>query len=161
VLIDYLSSFGQKTTYFQIGSQILEGYQVTQRQYSEGHEICVHTWSHPDLTTLSDEQIYAELQWTIYIIHATIGQTPKYFRPPYGSIDDRVRTVAATLNLTADLLSITLMYRLLHGVMIPTIGKSGVMKTSPTKELSILSTDLSETARVVKFFLSTNSFKIL
>jgi peptidoglycan/xylan/chitin deacetylase (PgdA/CDA1 family) len=123
VLVDYLSSFGQKTTYFQIGSQILDGYQVTQRQYSEGHEIGVHTWSHPDLTTLSDEQIYAELQWTIYIIHAAIGQTPKFFRPPFGSIDDRVRTVAATLNLTVYFLSIMLMCRPLHGVMIPMIGK--------------------------------------
>ena len=132
VLLDYLSSLGQKTTYFQIGSQIAEGYQLTQRQYSEGHQIGIHTWSHHDLTTLSDEQIYAELQWTIYIIHATIGQTPKYFRPPFGSIDDRVRAVAATLNLTVYLASTMVTCRLLHGVMILMTGKLGVILISHT-----------------------------
>ena len=60
----------------------------------------MHTWSHPDLTTLTSEQVYAELLWTIYVIHAAIGQTPKLFRPPYGSINDNVRKVAAQLGLT-------------------------------------------------------------
>lgn len=102
LLIDYLSSVGQKTTFFQIGSNIADGYLLTQRQYAEGHEIGIHTWSHPDLTTLTDEQVYAELQWTIYVIHAAIGQTPKLFRPPFGSVNDKVRAVAATLGLTVE-----------------------------------------------------------
>jgi peptidoglycan/xylan/chitin deacetylase (PgdA/CDA1 family) len=90
----------QKTTYFQIGSQIVVNYLLTQRQYSEGHEIAVHTWSHNDLTLMSSEEVFAELSWCIYAIHSAIGQTPKFFRPPYGSINDNVRMVAAQLGLT-------------------------------------------------------------
>ena len=90
----------QKNTFFEIGSQIVQNYPLTQREYSEGHEIAIHTWSHPDLTTLTAEEIYAELAWTIYAVHSSIGQTPKLFRPPYGNIDDNVRMVAAQLGLT-------------------------------------------------------------
>ena len=75
-------------------------YPLTVREYAEGHQIADHTWSHPDLTTLTSEQVYAELAWTIYAIWASIGQTPKYFRPPYGNINNNVRQVAAQLGLT-------------------------------------------------------------
>lgn len=90
----------QKTTFFEIGSQIVISYPVTQRAYASGHEIASHTWSHADLTQLTGEEVYAELAWTIYAIHAAIGQTPKLFRPPYGAINDDVRSVAAQLGLT-------------------------------------------------------------
>ena len=63
-LLDYLDSVNQKTTFFEIGSQIVQNYQLTQREYASGHQIADHTWSHPDLTTLSPQQVYAELAWT-------------------------------------------------------------------------------------------------
>jgi peptidoglycan/xylan/chitin deacetylase (PgdA/CDA1 family) len=99
-LLDFLDSVNQKNTFFAIGSQIIQNYLLTQREFSSGHEIAVHTWSHPDLTSLTAEQVYAELAWTIYATHAAIGQTPKYFRPPYGYINNAVRQVAAQLGLT-------------------------------------------------------------
>src|SRR5271169_3468630 len=99
-LLDFLDSVNQKNTFFEIGTQIIGNYPLTQREYASGHEIAVHTWSHPDLTTLSPEAVYAELAWTIYAIHSAIGQTPKLFRPPYGAINDQVRLVAAQLGLT-------------------------------------------------------------
>jgi len=97
----------QKNTFFEIGTQIIENYPLTQREYASGHEIAIHTWSHADLTTLSPEEVYAELAWTIYAIHSAIGQTPKLFRPPYGNINDQVRAVAAQLGLTVILRIIT------------------------------------------------------
>jgi chitin deacetylase len=95
-----LDSVNQKTTFFEIGSQVVDNYLLAQREFSSGHQIADHTWSHPNLTSLTNEEVYAELLWTIYAIHAAIGQIPKYFRPPYGYINDNVRRVAAQLNLT-------------------------------------------------------------
>jgi len=99
-LLDYLDSVNQKTTFFEIGSQVISNYLLTQRAFASGHQIADHTWSHPNLTNLTSEEVYAELQWTLYAIEAAIGQIPKYFRPPYGYINDDVRRVAAQLNLT-------------------------------------------------------------
>jgi peptidoglycan/xylan/chitin deacetylase (PgdA/CDA1 family) len=103
ILLDYLDSVSQRNTFFEIGTCVADNYLLTQREYASGHEIGVHTWSHPDLTTLTAEQVYAELAWTIYVIYAAIGQTPKYFRPPYGAINNQVRQVAAQFNLTVSI----------------------------------------------------------
>ncbi|KAF8754582.1 Polysaccharide deacetylase [Rhizoctonia solani] len=50
--------------------------------------LSVHTWSHPSLTTLSTEQIIAELGWTKKAIKEITGVTPNTMRPPYGDLDD-------------------------------------------------------------------------
>jgi len=73
---------------------------MLQAEHATGHQISVHTWSHRPLTTLTNEQIVAELGWTMKVIKDTIGVTPNTFRPPYGDIDDRVRGVAAQMGLT-------------------------------------------------------------
>ena len=52
-----------------------------------GHQIAVHTWSHPYLTTLTNEQVIAELGWTKKVIKDILGVTPSYMRPPYGDIE--------------------------------------------------------------------------
>jgi peptidoglycan/xylan/chitin deacetylase (PgdA/CDA1 family) len=52
-----------------------------------GHQIAVHTWSHPMLTTLTDEEIVAELGWSKRIIKDLLGVTPTMMRPPYGDIE--------------------------------------------------------------------------
>jgi hypothetical protein len=49
------------------------------------------------MTTLTNEQIVAELKWNELAIKEVTGVSPKYFRPPYGDIDNRVRDVAAAL----------------------------------------------------------------
>ena len=42
---------------------------------------------HPYLTTLTNEQIIAELGWTKKVIYDVLGVTPLYMRPPYGDIE--------------------------------------------------------------------------
>lgn len=72
---------------------------MLQTEYMLGHEIADHTWSHPPLTTLTNEQIVAELGWTRQAIKDILGITPRFCRPPYGDIDDRVRGVMAAMDL--------------------------------------------------------------
>lgn len=58
-------------------------------------DIAVHTWTHPHMTTLSNEQVVGELGYTIQIIRdLTGGRLPRYWRPPYGDSDNRVRAIA-------------------------------------------------------------------
>ncbi|MFD4422395.1 polysaccharide deacetylase family protein [Agromyces sp. NPDC058484] len=60
-----------------------------------------HTWSHADLTTLSDAGIVDELQRTHDFIGDTFGVDARpFFRPPYGFHDDRVDAIAADLGYT-------------------------------------------------------------
>ncbi|RXK38986.1 hypothetical protein M231_03716 [Tremella mesenterica] len=100
LLLDYLDSMSLHTTFFIVGSRAISRPEILLSEYMAGHQLSVHTWSHPALTTLTNEQIVAELAWTMQIIHDVTGVTPNTFRPPYGDIDDRVRAVAAQMGLT-------------------------------------------------------------
>ncbi|KAI9280464.1 hypothetical protein BY458DRAFT_487447 [Sporodiniella umbellata] len=98
---DYLSDNKLKATMFYIGSNVLDWPYGAMRGMKDGHHIAGHTWSHNYTTILTNEQVLAELYYTQKAIKLTTGVTPKYWRPPYGDVDDRVRWIATQLNLTA------------------------------------------------------------
>ncbi|KAH9456462.1 hypothetical protein Pst134EB_012660 [Puccinia striiformis f. sp. tritici] len=99
-LLNYLDQQKLKTTFFVVGSRVLSRPAMLQYEYQAGHQISVHTWSHPYLTTLTNEQIVAELGWSTKVIKDVLGVTPNTMRPPYGDIDDRVRYIAMAMGLT-------------------------------------------------------------
>ncbi|VDB93537.1 unnamed protein product [Peniophora sp. CBMAI 1063] len=98
-LLDYLAAENLTATFYTVGSRVLSYPGLLQREYLAGHDIAVHTWAHPYLTTLTNEQIIAELGWTKKVIKDVLGVTPLYMRPPYGDIDNRVRAIAKAMNL--------------------------------------------------------------
>jgi hypothetical protein len=99
VFYDFLSQNNQKATMFYIGSNVMDWPLEAQRGLADGHEICVHTWSHKYMTSLSNSQLFAEFYYSIEAIKLVIGVTPTCWRPPYGDVDDRVRSVAHALGL--------------------------------------------------------------
>ncbi|KAF0506319.1 chitin deacetylase [Gigaspora margarita] len=96
---DFLSENNQKATMFFIGSNVADWPNEAQRALTDGHQICVHTWSHPYMTSLSNEGVLAELYYARKAIKYVCGVTPLCWRPPYGDVDDRVRAIAQQLNL--------------------------------------------------------------
>ena len=47
------------------------------------------------MSTLTNEQLVADLGWCMQIIHdSTGGRVPAFWRPPYGDSDNRVRAIA-------------------------------------------------------------------
>lgn len=98
-LLDYLASKNLTSTFFVIGSRIVERPQVLVEEYMAGHEIAVHTWSHRPLTMLTTPQVVAELGWARKAIKDVIGVTPTLMRPPYGDIDDRVRAITLAMGM--------------------------------------------------------------
>ena len=59
----------------------------------------MHSWSHRALTTLTNEEIIAEFEYTAIAIEKVINARPKYYRPPFGDYDDRVRAVLKSMGL--------------------------------------------------------------
>ncbi|KAF8845053.1 carbohydrate esterase family 4 protein [Paxillus ammoniavirescens] len=98
-LLDYLSSKNLTSTFFVVGSRVIERPQVLVEEYMSGHEIAVHTWSHRPLTMLTTEQVVAELGYTRKAIKDVLGVTPTLMRPPYGDIDDRVRAISLAMGM--------------------------------------------------------------
>jgi chitin deacetylase len=86
----------ETATHFVIGVNILE--YPTQFQFlfdTLNHDIAVHTYTHPYMTKLTNLDIVAQLGWSMQLIHdSTGGRLPRYWRPPYGDADNRVRAIA-------------------------------------------------------------------
>jgi peptidoglycan/xylan/chitin deacetylase (PgdA/CDA1 family) len=57
-----------------------------------------HTWSHPDLTTLGDQEVADEITRNQEFLRTTFGVADSPFlRPPFGARDDRIDRIAADL----------------------------------------------------------------
>jgi peptidoglycan/xylan/chitin deacetylase (PgdA/CDA1 family) len=94
---DLLDAMNIKATFFVTGSNSFQLPNEIVLSDKSGHQIASHTWSHHPLTSLTNEQIVAEIKYTETIIYRTIGKVPSYLRPPYGDTDDRVRAIANAL----------------------------------------------------------------
>ncbi|KAF8913899.1 hypothetical protein CPB84DRAFT_1757852 [Gymnopilus junonius] len=94
-LVNFLQSNNKTTTHFMIGVNILNNPTQFLTAFNAGHDIAVHTWTHPYMTTLSNMDLLGQFGWTMQIIHnSTGGRVPKFWRPPYGDSDMRVRAIA-------------------------------------------------------------------
>ncbi|OGZ11870.1 MAG: hypothetical protein A3D67_00305 [Candidatus Lloydbacteria bacterium RIFCSPHIGHO2_02_FULL_51_22] len=94
-ILSALKKHNVKGTFFLTGKFVEKNQELVKKISAEGHEIFNHTYSHPDLTALSDEHIEDELLRTETIVKNLTGKSTKpYFRPPFGARNERVYTVA-------------------------------------------------------------------
>jgi peptidoglycan/xylan/chitin deacetylase (PgdA/CDA1 family) len=98
-LLDALAEHGARATFFQTGRSIDEFPNTVRRAYAEGHEIGNHSLDHPDLTTLDEAGVRAELAPVSARIRRETGDGPVVMRPPYGATNDTVAAVTAELGL--------------------------------------------------------------
>jgi peptidoglycan/xylan/chitin deacetylase (PgdA/CDA1 family) len=96
-LLNYLKTKALSASFFVVGTNVVQYPETVKREAAEGHHLASHTWSHHALTTLTNEQIVAEMKWTEKAVMDVTGLRMKYMRPPYGDINNRVRFVLKKL----------------------------------------------------------------
>ncbi|MGL5750197.1 MAG: polysaccharide deacetylase family protein [Paraclostridium sp.] len=84
-VLDILKKYDVKATFFIAGKHANWYNKPLKRTYAEGHEIGNHTFSHPDISNLSNEQLENEIIKCEEELIKVTGEKPKLFRPPYGS----------------------------------------------------------------------------
>lgn len=93
-LLDELAKRGVLVTFFMQGHNASRYPDVVKKAYEAGHQIASHTYSHPQLTKLTDKDILGELAGAAGALDRATGTRNTYMlRPPYGSVDDRVLSV--------------------------------------------------------------------
>lgn len=95
-----LKKYHVKATFFDIGRLVKAYPELTREEVTDGHIVGNHSWTHPDLSTLTPNAIKAQLQQTSDKIEQVTGVRPTFMRPPYGNISPRVLTVINDLALT-------------------------------------------------------------
>ena len=83
-ILDILKEKQVPGIFFVIGDQANRAPDLLKREYSEGHEIGNHTWTHPAFDDISRTQVKWELNLTQRLIESTLGVKSLFFRPPYG-----------------------------------------------------------------------------
>jgi peptidoglycan/xylan/chitin deacetylase (PgdA/CDA1 family) len=98
-ILDELAKEGVQALFFIRGEKLQSPgtLDILRRAANEGHLIGNHTFSHPNLTQVSPEEIRSEILRTHEII-SKFEPKQKLFRPPYGSCDKTVRAVAKKLD---------------------------------------------------------------
>ena len=92
-----LDRYGVRGTFFLTGKWV-EAYPDQAEQIGQLYPIANHSYSHPDLTTLSDAAVEAQIRDGANAIRAATGQDPRpLFRFPFGARDSRTTAIANSL----------------------------------------------------------------
>ncbi len=87
IVLDTLKRHGVPATFFTIGIHAHAHPDLVRRAHDEGHEIGNHTWSHPDLSQVTQREADWQLSRTHDLLGKVAGHPPTLFRPPYGKVD--------------------------------------------------------------------------
>ncbi|WP_226681713.1 polysaccharide deacetylase family protein [Sutcliffiella horikoshii] len=82
-ILDILEEYNVKGTFFILGKNAMMHPQLVKRMYDEGHEIGNHTFTHPDVTTITPSRLRMELNATQRLVQGITGHSMTLFRPPY------------------------------------------------------------------------------
>ena len=94
-LLTVLRDASVRCTFFLTGEWVQRYPKGAKQILAGGHEIGDHTWSHPDLTRLSDQEISSEIQRADAAIQVAFGHRARpLFRAPFGARNERVLKVA-------------------------------------------------------------------
>ncbi|MCA2214054.1 polysaccharide deacetylase family protein [Jidongwangia harbinensis] len=99
-LLNALRSAGARATFFNQGNQVQQNPNGVRAQQNAGMWIGNHSWSHPHMTNLSQQQMASEISQTQNAIQQITGTAPRLFRPPYGESNATLRSVQSQYGLT-------------------------------------------------------------
>jgi peptidoglycan-N-acetylglucosamine deacetylase len=105
-MVSVLKKNGVHSTFFLEGNWVKKNPDLAKMLYDEGHELGNHSFSHPDMKSLSRARIQEQLQKTNEVIKQTVGVTPKAFAPPSGSYRDEVVKIANEMGMITILWSV-------------------------------------------------------
>jgi cellulose synthase/poly-beta-1,6-N-acetylglucosamine synthase-like glycosyltransferase/peptidoglycan/xylan/chitin deacetylase (PgdA/CDA1 family)/spore germination protein YaaH len=90
-ILDILKQKNVKGTFMLIGAEAAENIGLMQRIAREGNEIGNHTYTHPDISEISQQQTDLQIKLTERLFASKLNVQPLYFRPPY-DIDEEPET---------------------------------------------------------------------
>ena len=93
-VLDIIEKHGVPASFFVCGDNITpESAEVMKRAAKLGCEIQNHSRTHSDMTGMSPEDIKAEIDFTSDKIEEAVGIRPRFFRPPYIAVNEKMHEV--------------------------------------------------------------------
>ncbi|HWT74069.1 MAG TPA: polysaccharide deacetylase family protein [Mobilitalea sp.] len=84
LILDKLEEYDVAASFFLCGQNLSDAtLPVVKRQLDLGCELNNHSWSHPDMSKMTPDEIIKQVQDTNDKIFEMVGVNPKFFRPPF------------------------------------------------------------------------------
>lgn len=93
-MIDTLDKHDAKAIFFVNGYRVKENPELLKLIHDRGQIIGNHSWDHIDLKKENKQKVEEQIGNVQQIVKETIGEEPKFFRPPFGSGGDTVKDIA-------------------------------------------------------------------
>ncbi|MGM7720417.1 polysaccharide deacetylase family protein [Metabacillus sp. Hm71] len=98
-MLETLNKYHVKATFFLEGRWAKENPEMAKMIVDAGHEVGNHSYTHPDMSQLSQAKIREQLLKTNEVIKSVTDVTPTWFAPPSGSFRDEVVKIADEMNM--------------------------------------------------------------
>lgn len=92
-IVDTFKKTGGHATFFVLGDMVERHPDTLQYVFDHGHQIGNHTYSHPNLTQITDQEVLFEINKNNELISNVIGEKARIVRPTYGAVDNRVSSL--------------------------------------------------------------------
>ncbi|WP_242307991.1 polysaccharide deacetylase family protein [Bacillus cereus group sp. BfR-BA-01331] len=93
-ILEILKKHDVKATFFLEGRWVKENLRFAKMIVDANQEVGNHSYTHPNMKTLSTDEIRDQLQKTNRMIEAATNQKVRWFAPPSGSFRDEVVKIA-------------------------------------------------------------------
>ncbi|TDQ39693.1 polysaccharide deacetylase family protein [Aureibacillus halotolerans] len=94
-ILSTLKEHGVHASFSLEGRWARENIELARMIAQNGHDIGNHSYSHPDMTSLSKAEAKKEINRTNEVVEAVIGQRPVWFGPPSGAYNEVTIQAAA------------------------------------------------------------------
>lgn len=94
-LLDSLDKHHAKAIFFVNGYRVQKKPELLKLIHERGQPVGNHSWDHIDLKKETEDRINSQIGDVQRIVKETIGVTPAFFRPPFGSSNEYVKQQAA------------------------------------------------------------------
>jgi peptidoglycan-N-acetylglucosamine deacetylase len=98
--LDLLDDCKVRATFFVLGSMLQCAPGLGREMVQAGHELAVHGWEHRNGLWRTPRAISTDIARTFNLICDVTGESPRYFRPPYGALSTPALMSARRLGLT-------------------------------------------------------------
>ncbi|WP_326556153.1 polysaccharide deacetylase family protein [Micromonospora sp. NBC_01796] len=95
-----LAAHRVRATFFLLGSTLADAPSVGRDLAAAGHEVAVHGWAHRNLLLRGPYSTHHDLLRARDLVQETTGQTPRFYRPPYGVLSAAALLAAHRLALS-------------------------------------------------------------
>ncbi|WP_164849706.1 polysaccharide deacetylase family protein [Niallia taxi] len=98
-ILKILKTLQVKATFFILGESLDKYPGILQAIVEDGHSVANHTMNHPDITQISRDVLLEEIHTLNTELKKSAVQDIRFFRPPYGAINEETYQILHELGI--------------------------------------------------------------